>query len=313
MTTAVPEPLPLDPSSASPLTPDEAAPPESPPPTSEASVRASRRARLLRRARRSPLATVGVLILVVYALLALVGPFLVADPQATDAARSMLPPSSAHLFGTDFYGRDVFARAVYATRLDLPLGIGISVTAMLVGSAIGVVSGYLGGWVDTLVMRLVDVMLAFPGFILAMVLVVAIGESVAKVAIAVCVAFVPQFIRITRASVLSERELEYVEGARLAGNGRWRIAFRHVWPNVLRPALVQLTMVSGFSILNVAGLAFLGVGIRPPTAEWGVMVSEGASNILTGQWWTALFPGAMIVLAVMALHFIGDELGGERQ
>lgn len=296
MTTAGPDPLPVGPSAPEPA------------PVGRRPVHA-----VLHQARRHPMAAVGVLILAVYALVAVVGPMFVADPQATDPANSMLPPSGAHLFGTDFYGRDVFARAVHATRLDLPLGIGISVTAMLVGSAIGVVSGYFGRWVDSVIMRLVDVMLAFPGFILAMVLVVAIGESVTKVAIAVCIAFIPQFVRITRASVLSERELEYVEGARLAGNGRWRIAFRHVWPNVIRPALVQFTMVSGFSILNVAGLAFLGVGIRPPTAEWGVMVSEGASNILTGQWWTALFPGAMIVLAVMALHFIGDELGGAKE
>lgn len=269
--------------------------------------------RAMRLARRHPMATIGIVILAGYILLGLVGPFLVGDPQMTDAAASMLPPSSAHLFGTDYYGRDVFARAVYAIRLDLPLGIGISVTALLIGSAIGVISGYFGGWVDSTIMRLVDVMLAFPGFILAMVLVVAIGESVFKVALAVCIAFIPQFIRITRASVLTERELEYVEGARLAGNGRWRIAFRHVWPNVIGPGLVQFTMVCGFSILNVAGLAFLGVGIHPPTAEWGVMVSEGASNILTGQWWTALFPGGMIVLAVMSMHFIGDELGGDER
>jgi len=259
--------------------------------------------------RRSPLATVGFAILGIYILVGLIGPIFVGNPQATDAAQSMLPPSGAHVFGTDFYGRDVFARAVYATRLDVPLGLGISVSAMFIGSAIGLVSGYFGGWVDSTIMRLVDVVLAFPGFILAMVLVVAIGESVFKVAVAVCIAFIPQFIRIIRGSVLSERELEYVEGALLAGNGRWRIAFRHIWPNVTRPALVQFTMVSGFSILNVAGLAFLGVGIRPPTAEWGVMVSEGASNILTGQWWTALFPGSMIVFVVMALHFIGDEFG----
>jgi len=268
--------------------------------------------RLLHELRRRPMAATGVFILAAYILVGLIGPFLVADPQATHAAHSLLPPSGAHWFGTDQYGRDVFARAVNATRLDVPLGLGISISAMLIGSAIGLVSGYFGGWVDSTIMRLVDVMLAFPGFILAMILVVAMGESVFNVAVAVCIAFVPQFVRITRGSVLAEREMEYVEGARLAGNGPWRTAFRHVWPNVTQPALVQFTMVSGFSILNVAGLAFLGVGIHPPTSEWGVMVSEGAADILTGNWWTAFFPGVMIVLVVMALHFIGDELGRTR-
>lgn len=264
-------------------------------------------ARLVAAARSHPFAAIGFTILAAYLVVGLIGPFLVTDPLATDPAHTLAGPSAAHWFGTDTYGRDVFARAVYASRLDVVLGLSISTSAMVVGSAIGVLAGFFGGRVDEIVMRCVDIVLAFPGFILAMILVVAIGESVPKVALAVAVAFVPQFVRLTRASVLSERELEYVDGARLAGNGPWRIAFRHVWPNATRPALVQLTLVSGFSILNIAGLAFLGVGIRPPTAEWGVMVAEGAANTITGQWWTALFPGAMIVGIVMALHFIGDE------
>ncbi|MFF5235320.1 ABC transporter permease [Dactylosporangium sp. NPDC000521] len=258
-------------------------------------------------------ATVGFTVLAAYLLLGLIGPFFVSDPLATDQTSTMLAPSGEHWFGTDSYGRDVFARAVHAVRLDVGLGLTISVSAMLVGSAIGVIAGFFGGVVDEIVMRVVDIVLSFPGFILAMVLVAAMGESVPKVAAAVAISFVPQFVRITRASVLSERELEYVDGARLAGNGSWRTAFRHVWPNAMRPSLVQLTLVSGYSILNIAGLAYLGVGIRPPTAEWGVMVSEGAANTLTGQWWTALFPGAMIVGIVMALHFIGDEFDRSQQ
>lgn len=263
--------------------------------------------RLGRELRARPFATMGFTILAGYLLLGVLGPLFVGDPRATDPGSTMLPPSAAHWFGTDTYGRDVFARAVHAARLDVMLGLAISVSAMLVGSAIGVIAGFFGGVVDEIVMRVVDIVLSFPGFILAMILVVAMGESVPKVAAAVAISFVPQFVRLTRASVLSERELEYVDGARLAGNSPWQTAFRHVWPNAMRPSLVQLTLVSGFSILNIAGLAFLGVGIRPPTPEWGVMVSEGAANTLTGQWWTALFPGAMIVGIVMALHFIGDE------
>jgi peptide/nickel transport system permease protein len=261
--------------------------------------------------RRKPLAAIGILILTVYVLVAILGPLFVVDPLTTNPSDALLPPSSEHWFGTDKFGRDVFARAVHSARLDLSVGVAIAVAAMAIGSVIGVIAGYWGGWVDEVMMRLTDVVLAFPGFVLALILVAVLGNSIPNVMIAVGVAYIPYFIRLTRAEVLSQRELEYVDGARLAGNGRWRVAFRHVLPNSLRPSLVQATLVAGWSILTVAGLAFLGVGIRPPTPEWGVMVAEGAPDIITGQWWTALFPGGLIVLAVMAFHFIGDEFGGE--
>jgi peptide/nickel transport system permease protein len=261
--------------------------------------------------RRNPLATAGIVILAAYVLLALVGPLLVQSPIETNPQSALLAPSAEHWFGTDTFGRDVFARSVYSARLDLSIGVVIALAAMVVGSVLGVIAGYFGGWVDEVVMRITDVVLAFPGFVLALILVAVIGNSIPNVVAAVTIAYIPYFIRLTRAEVLAQRELEYVDGARLAGNGRWRIAFRHVLPNSLTPAFVQATLVAGWSILTVAGLAFLGVGIRPPTAEWGVMVAEGAPDIITGQWWTALFPGGMIVLAVMAFHFIGDEFGGE--
>lgn len=261
--------------------------------------------------RRNPLASTGIVILTLYVLLAVLGPMVVADPIATQPTAAFQAPSAEHWFGTDMFGRDVFARSVHSARLDLAIGIVTSVSAMVLGSMLGLVSGYWGGWVDELIMRVTDVVLAFPGFVLALVLVAVMGNSIPNVTIAVTVAYVPYFIRLTRAEVLSQREMEYVDGARLAGNRPWRVALRHVLPNSLEPSLVQATLVAGWSILTVAGLAFLGVGIRPPTAEWGVMVAEGAPQIITGQWWTSLFPGGMIVLAVMAFHFIGDELGGE--
>lgn len=261
--------------------------------------------------RRKPLAVVGIVILVLYVLLAILGPYLVDDPVATHPAEALLPPSADHLMGTDNFGRDVFSRAVHSARLDLTLGISIAISAMVIGSIIGVISGYWGGLVDEALMRMTDVVLAFPGFVLALILVAVLGNSTLNVGIAVTAAFVPYFIRLTRAQALSERELEYVDGAKLAGNRPWRVAFRHVLPNSLEPSLVTATLVAGWAILTVSSLAFLGVGIKPPTAEWGVMVSEGARDIDSGRWWTSLFPGAMIVLAVMAFHFIGDEFGGE--
>ena len=271
----------------------------------------SRGRRTLRFIRRKPLLVAGTVLLVLFVLVALIGPLFVQDPLATDPANTYQAPSSEHWFGTDKFGRDVFARSVHAARLDLTIGIIIAVSAMVVGSVIGVISGYFGGATDEVMMRFTDVMLAFPGFVLALIIVAALAESIPNVIIAVSIAFVPYFIRLTRAQVLKERELEYVDGARLAGNGRWRVAFRHVLPNSLAPAVVGATLVTGYAILTVAGLAFLSVGIQPPTAEWGVMVGEGAKDIITGEWWTSLFPGGMIVVAVMAFHFIGDEFGGE--
>lgn len=269
------------------------------------------RRRLLRLVRQKPLLAMGVMLLTLFAGLATIGPFLVSDPLKTHPAATFLAPSAEHWFGTDNFGRDVFARSVHAARLDLTMGIIISVIALLIGSAIGVTSGYFGGRVDEVVMRFTDVLLAFPGFVLALVIVAALEDSTRNVIIAVAVSYVPYFTRLTRGQVLIERELEYVDGARLAGNSSWRVAFRHVLPNSLGPSVVGATLVTGYAILTVAGLAFLSVGIQPPTAEWGVMVGEGAKDIITGEWWTSFFPGAMIVVAIMAFHFIGDEFGGD--
>lgn len=273
--------------------------------------RPSRGRRLVNLVRRRPLLVMGIFLLSVFAALAIVGPFLVTDPLRTDPANTFQPPSVEHWFGTDQFGRDVFARSVHAARLDLTMGIVISLIAMIVGSTIGVISGYFGGLTDEILMRMTDVLLAFPGFVLALVLVAALEESILNVIIAVSVSFIPYFIRLTRGQVLKERELEYVDGARLAGNRPFRVAFRHVLPNSLSPSVVGATLVTGYAVLTVAGLSFLSVGIQPPTAEWGVMVGEGARDIITGEWWTSFFPGAMIVLSIMAFHFIGDEFGGD--
>lgn len=263
--------------------------------------------------RHRPLLVAGTIILAVYLALAIAGPFVVGDPLRTEPTKALEPPSRDHLFGTDAFGRDVLARAVVAARLDLLTGLAIALTAMVVGSVTGVVAGYWGGLIDELVMRLTDIVMSFPGFVLALVIVAVLGDSVLNVLIAVSAAYTPHFIRLTRAQALRERELEYVAGARLAGNRPWQVAFKHVMPNALGPSLVQASLVTGWAILTVAGLAFLGVGIRPPTPEWGVMVAEGANDVITGEWWTGLFPGGMIVLAVMAFHFIGDEFQERRR
>lgn len=271
--------------------------------------RGSSPSRAFRFVREKPLLVMGVALLVVFAGLAILGPLFVGDPLKTAPSATFQSPSAQHWFGTDNFGRDVFARSVHAARLDLTIGLIIAAIALVIGAGIGVISGYFGGRVDEVVMRLNDVLMAFPGFVLALVIVAALQDSTTNVIIAVSVSYVPYFIRLTRGQVLIERELEYVDGARLAGSGSWRVAFRHVLPNSLGPSIVGATLVTGYAILTVAGLAFLSVGIQPPTPEWGVMVGEGAKDIITGEWWTSVFPGGMIVVAIMAFHFIGDELG----
>ena len=268
--------------------------------------------RLAARWRWSPGLIAGLTILVVVLLVGFIGPLFTADPLDTNPMSIHLPPSWQHWFGTDQYGRDVFSRAVYAARLDVSLGLATSVSAMVVGTAIGVVAGFWGGRIGGAIMRGIDVLLAFPGFVLAMLLVAALGNTIPKVMLAVGLAFVPYFVRLTRAQVLAEREMEYVDGARLAGASNARIAFVHVLPNSLRPSIVQATLCAGWTILNVSGLAFLGVGIRQPTPEWGVMVSDGTSDVIVGVWWTSIIPGALIVLVVAAFHLIGDALGDRR-
>ena len=273
-----------------------------------ASRQPGRSAKVFSLVRRYPMASVGVVIMFVYLMTAIFGPLFVGDPLETVPGEALVGPSSEHFFGTDRFGRDVFTRAVVAARLDVFVGIVIALIAACLGSVIGVVAGYFGGLFDEIVMRLTDIVLAFPGFVLALILVAALGDSIPNVVGAVAIAYTPYFIRLTRARALAEREREYVDAAALAGNRRWQIAFRHVLPNSLTPAYTQAALVAGWAVLDVGGLAFLGIGITPPTAEWGVMVAEGANDVMTGAWWTALFPGALIVILALAFQLVGDDL-----
>jgi peptide/nickel transport system permease protein len=245
------------------------------------------------------------LILATAALGPLVMPY---GPLATDPGLKLLPPSAAHVLGTDTFGRDILSRVVHGARLDLGIALSVVAIALLVGSFVGTLSGYYGGWVDAVVMRVTDVLFAFPSFILALAIAAILGNSIPNVVIAIAVAYIPYFIRLTRAEVLAARQMEYADAARTVGNPGWRIMYLHLLPNCLTPALVQATLCLGWAILDASGLAFLGLGIRPPTPEWGVLVSEGAQNIISGQWWTSLFPGAVIVFAALGFNLIGDSL-----
>jgi peptide/nickel transport system permease protein len=263
----------------------------------------------LRAGRGPQLIALGLVLVVLIVAAAFIGPLIVPyGPVAANPELKLLPPSAVHPLGTDTFGRDIVSRVVSGARLDLGIAFCVVAVALVLGAAIGTLSGYYGGWVDAIVMRVTDVLFAFPSFILALAIAAILGNSVPNVIIAIAVAYVPYFVRLTRAEVLAAREREYADAARTVGNPGWRIMYLHLLPNCMTPALVQATLCLGWAILDASGLAFLGLGIRPPTPEWGVMVSEGAQNIISGQWWTSLFPGAVIVVAALGFNLIGDGL-----
>ena len=259
--------------------------------------------------RSHPSLLAGLVILAIIVLMMIVGPYLVPyKPLKTDPENMLRPPSAAHLLGTDSFGRDILSRVVHAARLDLTIAFSVVAVALGIGVLVGMFSGYYGGLVDDVVMRITDVVLAFPSLILALAITAILGNSIPNVIIAIAIAYIPYFVRLTRGEVLSARELDYAEAARCVGNPNWRVMYLHLLPNCLTPALVQATLCLGWAILDASGLAFLGLGIRPPTPEWGVLVSEGARDIISGQWWTAFFPGAVIVLTAFSFNLIGDSL-----
>jgi peptide/nickel transport system permease protein len=267
------------------------------------------RERLSLTARRNRFATVGAVIVVLVLVLAFVVPiFYTADPLAPNPDESLQAPSGAHLLGTDEVGRDILARVLDAAQLDFMIAFAVAGLALTAGSIIGAIAGFAGGLVDDVVMRIVDVMLSFPAFILALAVTVMLGNRIGYVIAALAFAYTPFFVRLTRGEVLKVRDSEYADAARVVGNPAWRVAFRHVFPNSVAPAVVLGPIVLGWAILDAAALGFLGIGIRPPTSEWGVMVAEGARNIDSGEWWTWLFPGLAILIVVLAFNWVGDGL-----
>lgn len=265
--------------------------------------------RLWRAVREHRMLLVGLLILAFVLLMTGVAPVLVSyGPLQTNPELKLQPPSADHPMGTDNFGRDIVSRVVHGARLDLLIAFSVVIIALGVGALVGTLSGYYGGIVDDVVMRITDVLFAFPSFILAMAITAMLGNTIPNVIIAIAIAYIPYFVRLTRGEILSARELGYAEAARCVGNPDWRIMYIHLLPNCLTPSLVQATLCLGWAILDASGLAFLGLGIRPPTPEWGVLVSEGAQNIISGQWWTSVFPGAVIVFTALGFNLVGDSL-----
>lgn len=230
------------------------------------------------------------------------------DPYASDAAHAMSPPSWRHLFGTDNLGRDVFSRVLVATRLDLAISVSAVALSFVIGSVLGAAAGYWGDWTDRVLSRVLDTVMAFPLFVLAMGIVSAMGNTIENVVYATAIINVPFYARLVRAEVNIRRESGFALAARLSGNSDWRVLAVHIFPNALPPMMVQVSLNLGWAILNAAGLSFIGLGVRPPTAEWGIMVAEGANFIVSGEWWLAVFPGLTLMLAVFTFNLLGDGL-----
>jgi peptide/nickel transport system permease protein len=245
----------------------------------------------------------------IIALCALIGPITVPfDPLASDTSATLQSPSLRHLFGTDLLGRDIFSRVVVATRLDFVIALSSVVLVFVMGGFAGIAAGYFGGWTDRIVGRVSDTIMAFPLFVLAMGIVAALGNTVTNIVIATAIINFPLYVRVARAEANVRRDAGFVQAARLSGNGELRILLTQILPNIMPIMMVQISLTMGYAILNAAGLSFIGLGVKPPTPEWGIMVAEGATNIISGEWWVAFFPGAALMIAVFCFNLLGDGL-----
>ena len=259
--------------------------------------------------RGNPVTLAAFSMLALFLVCALFGPYIVPyDPLASDTSVALQAPSAAHWFGTDSLGRDVFSRVVVATRLDLSISVAAVALSFVFGSVLGAVAGYWGGWLDAILNRILDTIMAFPLFVLAMGIVAALGNTIENIVYATAIINIPFYARLVRAEVNIRREAGFVQAAKLAGNTDIRVLALHIFPNALPPMMVQVSLNLGWAILNAAGLSFIGLGVRPPTAEWGIMVAEGASFIVSGEWWLAVFPGLWLMLAVFTFNLLGDGL-----
>jgi dipeptide transport system permease protein len=259
-------------------------------------------------------AVIGLVVFALLVIAALLAPLLAPygpNEQYRDAV--LVPPSWAaggragYLLGTDQVGRDMLSRLLYGARFSLFIGIVVVTASLVSGVVIGLVAGYFRGWVDTVIMRLMDVILAFPSLLLALVLVAVLGPGLTNAMIAIALVYQPHFVRLTRASVMSEKTKDYVVAARVAGAGPIRLMTRTILPNCLAPLIVQATLSFSTAVLDAAALGFLGMGAQPPTPEWGTMLAEAREFILRA-WWVVTFPGLAILVTVLAINLIGDGL-----
>jgi peptide/nickel transport system permease protein len=258
---------------------------------------------------RNLVSTAALIFILVLILVAIVAPWIVPyAPDAIDLDHVLQGPGIQHFFGTDQVGRDVFSRVLIAARLDLAIAFFAVILSFVVGTFIGGAAAFFGGFVDRTVGRTTDVLMTFPLFVVAMAIVAALGNSVQSIILASGVVNLPFFVRLARSEVGVLRVQQFVEAARVGGNSNLQILFGFMIPNALPTLTVQVSTGLGWAVLNAASLSFIGLGIKPPTAEWGIMVAEGAANILSGYWWLAIFPGGALTLTVLCFNLLGDGL-----
>ncbi|HID15789.1 MAG TPA: ABC transporter permease [Candidatus Atribacteria bacterium] len=258
--------------------------------------------------KKSPLAMVGTVLVIIFLFIALFAPFLTPyDPIKQDLNNILQPPSWAHPFGTDTLGRDILSRIIYGARISLVIGVLVVAISSLIGMALGLISGFFGGYMDLIIMRITDLFLSFPALILAMAIAGALGPSLTNTMIAISLVWWPPYARLIRGQVLTLRDKEFVEAATALGASNVKIMFMHILPNSITPAIIQATMDLGSVILTAAGLSFIGFGAQPPTPEWGSMISLGRNYFLK-QWWLATFPGLAILFTVVGFNLLGDGI-----
>jgi peptide/nickel transport system permease protein len=259
--------------------------------------------------RRSPTLAIGAAILLCFALLALLHPWLMPfDPVAVDTSAVLRAPSGKHWFGTDGNGMDVLSRVIFGSIYAFGIAVPVIIVGIVLGVPVGLFAGWTGGWLDEILMRTFDALRVFPSIILALAVVAAAGPSLLNVVLVLGFLDAPVFARVVRAEVLALRGGTFIEAAVAAGNPTRRILFVHLLPNALRGAMAQTAVRAAWAVRISATLAFLGVGIQPPTPEWGAMIRQGAEYMVTGDWWVAVFPGIALVLMVLGLNMLGDGL-----
>lgn len=263
------------------------------------------------RFRASKLSVVGLVIVVALLVMAAAGPLFVPYPEhvtgSVDLAAKFRPPSREHWFGTNEVGQDVFSLTVAGARISLFVGLLVVVLGTLIGTVLGAIAGYLGGWVDDIIMRITDLFLTLPGLILAMAIAAALGPGIVNAMLAISLAWWPGYCRLVRGEVVVRKGEMYVTAARAVGASSMRIVFRHILPNIVSPLTVKMSLDMGFAILTAASLGFVGIGVKPPTPEWGALLST-ARSYMPDFWWTAIFPGSAIFLAVFGFNLLGDGL-----
>ncbi len=259
--------------------------------------------------RRHPLGAFGALVVLVFVLAAVFAPWIAPhDPLTTNPRDSLAPPGPLHVLGADFMGRDMYSRIIYGARISLAVGLASTFLGCLFGVALGLMSGFLLGWVDLVVQRIIDIMQALPLLVMALVMAASLGPSLENTIIAISIPVIPHVARVIRSNTLSLREMPFVEAARAQGMSEFRIAVRHVMPNTIAPVIVLATAQLGSAILTEASLSFLGLGVPEPHPSWGRMLSESAAEYVRTAPWLVIFPGIAISLAVFGTNLLGDAL-----